>query len=119
MTNREFYNEVIKAGINEDITNFAKEAIAKMDKRNAARVSKPTKSQLANEGIKTLIVDYVTENGECEASVIAKAISTEDAVYSTNKVVALCGQLVYNNTFKVEKKTVKSRGKRNFYSLAE
>lgn len=119
MTNREFFTTVINANVSAELTDFAKEAIRKLDERNAKRTSKPSKTQLANVAIKEMIVAYITEHGALEASAIAKGISTEDTEYSTNKVSALCSQLVDSGVLTGEVRKVKSKGKRWFYAIAE
>ena len=45
MTIREFYNEVINANINEDMTNKASELIAALDARNDKRKSTESKEK--------------------------------------------------------------------------
>ena len=46
MTNREFYNAVANSTMSDEIKGFAKDAIVKMDERNAKRKrnSKPPKT---------------------------------------------------------------------------
>ena len=46
MTNREFYNAVANSTMSDEIKGFAKDAIVKMDERNAKRKrnSKPSKT---------------------------------------------------------------------------
>ena len=46
MTNREFYNAVANGTMSDEIKGFAKDAIVKMDERNAKRKrnSKPSKT---------------------------------------------------------------------------
>ena len=61
MTNREFYTAVINANINEEMTSFATDAIAKLDVRNAKRAERPSKTQIANEPIIKAIADILTD----------------------------------------------------------
>lgn len=114
MTNREFFEAVVKANLSEEITTFANESIAKLDKRNEARASKPSKVAVANEPIKASIVEYISENPSSVASEIAKALEI-----STQKASALCGQLVDEHKLTKTDIKVKGKGVVKAYSLTE
>ena len=87
MTQRDFYNAVINANINEEMSSFATEAIAKLDERNAKRASKPSKTQIANEPIIRAISEVLTSEPML-ASKIAELceISTQKASALVKKV---------------------------------
>ena len=87
MTQRDFYNAVINANINEEMSSFASEAIAKLDERNAKRASKPSKTQIANEPIVKAISEVLTSEPML-ASMIAELceISTQKASALVKKV---------------------------------
>ena len=87
MTQRDFYNAVINANINEEMSSFASEAIAKLDERNAKRASKPSKTQIANEPIIKAISEVLTSEPML-ASKIAELceISTQKASALVKKV---------------------------------
>ena len=87
MTQRDFYNAVINANINEEMSSFASEAIAKLDERNAKRASKPSKTQIANEPIIKAIASVLTDEPML-ASKIAELceISTQKASALVKKV---------------------------------
>lgn len=114
MTNREFFNAIIEAEINEELTAHAKAQIEKLDTRNATRSSKPSKAQLENEGIKQDILKTLKENGPMFANQIAKALDT-----STNKVSALCTQLIGAGKVEANEVKVPKKGKCRQYSLAD
>ena len=61
MTQRDFYTAVVNANLNEEMTTFATEAIAKLDARNAKRAEKPSKTQIANEPIVKAIASVLTD----------------------------------------------------------
>jgi hypothetical protein len=61
MTNRDFYNAVINANINEEMTQFATDAIAKLDARNAKRANTESKTQIANKPIIEAISRVLTD----------------------------------------------------------
>ena len=114
MTYRDFYNAVINANINEEMTSFATEAVEKLDARNAKRASKPSKKSLENIPIRAHIAGFLEENeGSHLASEIASALDI-----STQKVSALCRQMVGDGVLTVEDVKVKGKGTQKSYSLA-
>lgn len=114
MTNREFYTAVINTeNATAEVKAFAEEAIAKMDARNKARTSKPTKNQEANEVIKTNIVAYLTENGQKSAGEIAEALELS----STSKASSLLRQLVEAEVVDTVEVRVKGKGKHKEYFI--
>ena len=114
MTNREFFTAIASnATLSAELVKFAKEAIVKLDKRNASRSSKPSKTAIANEPIKASIVEYVTAHANALASDIAVACEI-----STQKASALCVQMVKDNVLTVCEVKVPKKGKVKAYSLA-
>lgn len=119
MTNREFYTAIATGTINEDVTKFAIDSIAKLDERNAKRSSKPSKTAVANEPIKAAIVELLTNAGVTKTSPdIAVAISTEENPVSTQKASALCRQLVDSGILVSSENKVPKKGKMKFYGIA-
>ena len=114
MTNREFFTAIASnATLSAELVKFATEAIAKLDKRNASRSSKPSKTAIANEPIKASIVEYVTDHANALASDIAVACEI-----STQKASALCVQMVKDNILTVCEVKAPKKGKVKAYSLA-
>lgn len=115
MTNREFYTAIVNGTINEDVIAHASSAIEKLDERNAKRASKPSKRSLENIPIRAHIAGFLEENeGSHVASEIASALNL-----STQKVSALCRQMVSDGVLAVEDVKVKGKGMQKSYSLAE
>ena len=87
MTQRDFYTAVINANINEEMSSFATEAIAKLDERNAKRASKESAKQIANKPIIEAISRVLTDEPML-ASKIAELceISTQKASALVKKV---------------------------------
>ena len=87
MTNRDFYNAVINANINEEMTSFATEAIKKLNARNAKRANTESKTQIANKPIIEAISKVLTDEPML-ASKIAElcGISTAKASALAKKV---------------------------------
>lgn len=100
---REFFTKVITANVAEDVTAYAKEALTKLDERNAKRRETPNKNQVENEAIKLRILEALANGGKV-ASELAKVLDT-----STQKVSALCTQLVAEG--KIAVKDYKAKGK--------
>lgn len=113
MTNREFFNAIVSANVSDELTAFAQEAIAKLDKRNEARSSKPSKVALANAPIKDAILEYLMENQDAVASSIATACDI-----SLQKASSLCVQLVKEGKLTSHEVKVPKRGKVKAYRLA-
>jgi hypothetical protein len=114
MTNREFFEKIAKnETLAEEIRNHATEAIAKLDKRNADRQAKPSKTALENAPIKVAILEYLVGKSEEVASVIA-----ENVGISTSKASALCGQLVAEEKIVATEVKIKGKGKVKGYTLA-
>ncbi len=109
MTQRDFYNAVINANINEEMTLFATEAIAKLDARNAKRSSTPSKAQIANEPIVKAIRDILTDEPML-ASKIAELCGI-----SVNKASALAKKV---DGVQIVDVKVKGKGTQKGYFLA-
>ena len=117
MTNREFYNAAIKVfgadKANKALVDFAVEAIAKLDKKNFQRSSKPSKTAIANEPIKARILDVLRESKTpLTAATIGATIEQ-----STSKASALCVQLAKDGKVDVCAVKVKGKGKVNGYTI--
>lgn len=115
MTNREFLNAVIALSASEEITEHAKAMIASLDKRNAARTSKPSKTQLENAPIKEAILGVIAEmNAEVSASALHERLNI-----SVQKASSLCRQLVEEGKLSKGERKEKGKGLVKVYSLAE
>lgn len=115
MTNREFLNAVIALSASEEITEHAKAMIASLDKRNAARTSKPSKTQLENAPIKEAILGIIAEmNAEVSASELHERLNI-----SVQRASSLCRQLVEEGKLSKGERKEKGKGLVKVYSLAE
>lgn len=115
MTNREFLNAVIALSASEEITEHAKAMIASIDKRNSARTSKPSKTQLENAPIKEAILGIIAEmNAEVSASELHERLNI-----SVQKASSLCRQLVEEGKLSKGERKEKGKGLVKVYSLAE
>ena len=120
MTSRDFFTAIASnEAVSADLRDYATEQIAKLDKKNAKRSSKPSKTQVANEPIKTAIIEYLSANGQTIASELATALSTEETPVTTQKASALCRQLVAEGLLSVADVKIPKKGAVKAYSVAE
>ena len=112
MTNREFYTAIMNGTMTDEVKSHAAEAITKLDERNQKRSSKPSKTQLENEPVKTAIIDYLTVHGGAVAADIAAEVDI-----TTQKASALCRQLVESGRLTVEEVKIPKKGKCKKYSV--
>lgn len=115
-TSREFFNAIITGvTITEDMVEYAKSAIEKMDTKNEHKRLTKSPVQLANDTIKTQILEFMGENGKVSAKMLADNFSL-----STQKISALMKQMVDDGRITVVKdKFEGSSSKVNVYSLVE
>lgn len=112
MTQREFFEKVIAANVDEEMTAYAEGAIRKLDDRNAKRKSTPTKSQKANEGFKAQITEFLT--GKEEYTLCSEI--AEHFEVNTQKASGVLGLMVKDHVVEVADVKVKG-GKRKGYRL--
>ena len=112
MTNREFYTAIMNGTMTDEVKSHAAEAITKLDERNQKRSSKPSKTQLENESVKTAIIGYLTVHGGAVAADIAAEVDI-----TTQKASALCRQLVESGSLTVEEVKIPKKGKCKKYSV--
>ena len=88
MVEREFLQAVIDANISEDMNDYAKAGIAKLDARNAKRKATPSKASIANEPIKAQITEFLGTVEAATTMVIADKVGI-----TTAKAVGVLGQM--------------------------
>lgn len=113
MTVREFLAKVITTSTDAEIVAKAKELTENLDKANAQRASKPTKTQIENEPIKASILEFLVGGKVQTAPEIAVAVGI-----STQKASALAKQLVGVGKVVQSEIKVPKKGKMKAYSLA-
>jgi predicted transcriptional regulator len=94
-----------------DLLGFIDHEIELLEKKASAKTQ--TKTQKENMGIKDIIVDIITENGE--PMTISMILEREEmSGYTNQKISALCKQLVDNGVLKrVEDK------RKTYFALAD
>ena len=113
MTNREFFTAIVNGTINTDIQAFAAAAIEKLDRRNAARASKPTKSQQANAPLMEEIRNFLADKKNVLAAEVAAHLDV-----TTQKASGLLKLLVDSGKVVAVEVKVPKQGKRKAYTLA-
>ena len=112
MTNREFYDAIINGTINDEIIAHAKDAVAKMDARNARRAEKPSKTAQANAPLIEEIKAILTTEPQT-ASVVCEKVNV-----SVHKASALLRQIVEKGDAFVTDVKVPKKGKQKGYYIA-
>ena len=109
MTRREFMEMVIATSDSQEMKDFAQHELETLDRRNAKRAERPSKTAIANEPIKAEIAKVLTTE-PMTASTIAKLVEI-----STQKASALLRQM----DVKVTDVKVKGKGTQKGYFIAE
>ena len=117
MTSREFFNAVIEGNITDEIKDFAKSQIEKLDSKNAKRKTTDSKTQKENKAIKESLLATMEKDKIYTASEVAGM--EIDGITSTQKASALLRQLVETGALTSEEVKVKGKGKVKGYKLAE
>jgi hypothetical protein len=112
MTAREFYNAVIGGKVGEAEVAYAREAILKLDNKNAKRKAPNGEIKEENKPIAEVILSALA-NGSMTSVDLAKAIG--QTVNKTNGVAGEMFKLGMLDKFKVK---VKGKGELTAYALA-
>ena len=110
MTKREYFAEIRnRVADNEELVAFVDHEVELLDRKNSRKSGKHTKAQVANEGIKCEILEYLADNGHARIADIAEAVGQ-----TPNKVNALVKQMKDAGTVvRTEEKRVA------YFSIAE
>ena len=119
MTYREFYTTVINMnGMDSAMVEFAKSAIATLDRKNSNRKSGNTKTAKEMAAWREKFIELLTTNGDMTAKQIAKALTTDEVEVSTQKVSAIAKSFK-NNEISVYQAKDEKKNKVNFHKLSE
>lgn len=116
MTRREVYNAVLGGNTSEEVLNWFRTELSKMDTANEKRKTQPSKKDKENQPIKESIFTLLSEKGSMVASAIGEALGI-----STSKASALCRQMVEEGRLSVAevKSSKKGGGKVKQYTAIE
>jgi predicted transcriptional regulator len=104
MTIREFYNEVINANINEDMTNKATELLAALDARNEKRKGTESKEKKEAAERREVVLEFLkTHEGAFTRDQIAFEVDMDPAKVSGACTALVKSGLVAKSEIKVEK----------------
>jgi hypothetical protein len=111
MTAREFYNAVIGGKVGEAELAYAREAILKLDNKNAKRKAPNGEIKAENKDIANAILSALA-NGSMLSPDLAKAIGQ-----NTQKTNGVAGEMVKLGMLDKTKVKVKGKGELTSYSL--
>ena len=112
MTNREFLTAVSACeNCSDEVREYAKAAIAKMDATNEARKNKPSKKATENAPILEQIANEILTSEAQTAATIAEAVGI-----SVQKASALLRQLVADGKATVTEVKIPKKGTQKAYS---
>lgn len=116
MTRREVYNAVLNGDTSEEVLNWFRAELSKMDAANEKRKTQPSKRDKENQPIKEAIFSLLAEKGGMVASAIGEILEI-----STSKASALCRQMVEEGRLSVTevKSPKKGGGKVKQYTAIE
>ena len=107
MTKRDYFNELLNISEvkeNKSMVDFINHELELLEKKNASKSSKPTKTQEGNEKLKSAIVEEMVEGERYTITeMIAKLPCCKD--YTNQKIGAMVRQLVIDQVLvRVEEK---------------
>lgn len=111
MTIREFLENVISADISNEMNDFARLRIEKLDEKNEKKKT-TSKKKTENSEIKEQILAQMANDTEYKASEIGEMMG-----FSTQKASALLVQLTKDGILVAEEKREKGKGKVKVYKL--
>lgn len=116
MTRREVYSAVLSGNTSEEVMNWFRAELSKMDTANEKRKTQPSKKDKENQPIKDSIFALLAEKGGMVASAIGEILEI-----STSKASALCRQMVGEGRLSVTevKSPKKGGGKVKQYTAIE
>lgn len=112
MTNRDFYTNIITAGINDEITEFAQAALAKLDATNAKRRAASSKKAAENQPLIDTIVNEHLGDEPRTATDIGELMGV-----STQKASALLRAAVAQGLATSQDVKIPKKGKQKGYTL--
>lgn len=117
MTQREFFNAVTEGNVTDEVKEFAKVQVEKLNARNEARKNKETPAAKAKAEADETLRQRIIEVTEAGVNYTAKAIAEvlgDDVKFQ--KVASVIKPLVENGTFVKGETKIKGKGKVNCYT---
>ena len=118
MTNRDFYNAIMNADVNEELKAFAADALQKMDDTNEVRrakqVEKATEKEAAKAPLRQALVDVMTAEPKTATMLIAEA----GVELKPQAIPSLLKGLVAAGTIEKVDMKIKGKGTQKGYRIA-
>lgn len=118
MTNREFYEAVVNAQVSEELTEYAKVAIEKLDHTNSLRrevaVKKAAEREVEKAPIREAIVKCITAEPKTASTLIAEA----GVEIKPQAIPSLLKGLIEEGTVVKTPVKITGKGKQVGYALA-
>ena len=119
MTNREFYQAVINANINDELTAFATAGIEKLDHTNSLRKDATAKKAQEKEAERAPIRDAIMAVMTTEPKTATTLIAESGVEVKPQAIPSLLKDLVEDGTIMKSDVKVTGKGKQRGYALAE
>ena len=119
MTNREFYQAVINANINDELTAFATAGIEKLDHTNSLRKDATVKKTQEREAERAPIRDAIMAVMTTEPKTATTLIAESGVEVKPQAIPSLLKGLVEDGTVVKSDVKVTGKGKQRGYALAE
>lgn len=114
MTKRDFYTAIVEGNVTDEVKEFAKAAIAKLDAVNEKRRNTPTKAQKENAELVDKLVNEILG----DVAKTAVDIAAEFGTMTHQKATAIAKAAVNAGLAKVEDVKVAGKGTMKGYVLA-
>lgn len=114
MTSREFYNAIISGAVTEQVVNYAKGQVKKLDEKNERRRTTTSKNQQENIELCEKIMQTLEKGRYYLASEVVAAV---EGLKSTQKASALLAMLAEEGKIIKEDVKVKGAGKKKGYCI--
>lgn len=118
MTNREFYQEIINANINDELTEFATASIEKLDHTNSLRKAATAKKAKEREAERAPIRNAIMAIMTTEPKTATTLIAESGVEIKPQAMPSLLKGLVEDGTVVKSDVKVTGKGKQRGYSLA-
>lgn len=119
MTQREFYEAVIAANVNEELTAFATAGIEKLDKTNEARKVKTAEKAAAKEAEKAPIRDAILAVITAEPKTASTLIEEAGVEIKPQAIPSLLKPLIEDGVVAKADIKIKGKGTQRGYVLTE
>jgi hypothetical protein len=119
MTQREFYEAIIAANVNEEITEFATKSIETLDKRNETRREKAAEKAVAKEAEKAPIREAVLAVITAEPKTASTLIAEAGVEIKPQAIPSLLKPLIEDGVIYKADVKVKGKGTQRGYALTE